>query len=60
MNVTNSIFGIGYNFSDLNAIDIELSKLNNKIKSLNREDLVKDEIRRIDSFRVNLLMDFTE
>ena len=41
-------------------IDIEISKLNNKIKALNKEDLVIDEVRRIDSFRVNLLMDFTE
>ena len=58
--MTNRVFGIGTSFSDLELIDIESSKLNNKIKSLNKEDLVKDEVRRINSLRINLLMDFTE
>lgn len=59
-NFTQDILGIPFNGTDLNTINIDIAKLNNKIKVLDYNDLVKEEIKRINSFRLNLQMDFVE
>jgi hypothetical protein len=54
-NITKDIFGIPVEFADLEEIDIKFSKINNKVKMLDMENLVKEEIKRVSSLRVNLL-----
>jgi hypothetical protein len=59
-NITKDIFGIPVEFADLEEIDIKFSKINNKVKMLDMENLVKEEIKRVSSLRVNLLQNFAE
>jgi hypothetical protein len=59
-NTTKKIWGIPIKFTDLEEIKIDFSKINNKIKMLDMKNLVKEEIKRISSIKVNLLQNFDE
>jgi adenylate cyclase len=59
-NVSKTILGIPYEPTDLNTINIDIEKNNNKIKAIHKEDLVKEEISKINQFRLNIRMDFSE
>jgi hypothetical protein len=54
-NITNKIWGIPINSTDMEVIKIDFSKINNKIKMLDMKNLVKEEIKRVSSLKVNLL-----
>jgi len=58
--VSKYILGVPYDATDLNTINIDIEKKNNKIKVIRKEDLVKEELSLINQFRLNLQIDFTE
>jgi hypothetical protein len=43
-NVSKKILGVPYESTDLNTINIDIEKNNNKIKVVSKENLVKEEI----------------
>lgn len=43
-NVTKKILGVPYEPTDLNTINIDVEKNNNKIKVVHKENLVKEEV----------------
>jgi hypothetical protein len=47
--------GIPIEFVDLEEISIDFSKINNKVKMLDMENLVKEEVKRVSTLRVNLV-----
>ena len=57
---TKRIFGIPYEFGPLTNISIDLTKIYGIIKPLNIKSLVKQEIPRINTFRINIQMNFVE
>ena len=57
---TKRLFGIPYEFGPLTNVSIDLSKIYEMIKPLNIKFLVKQEIPRINTFRVNIQMNFVE
>ena len=59
-NVTKDILGVPYEATDLNEITIDLAKNYDTIKPFKFESLVKEEIQRVNSFRVNFQINFVE
>lgn len=59
-NVTKKILGVPYEPTDLNTINIDVEKNNNKIKVVHKENLVKEEVQKINQFRLNFRIDFSE
>jgi hypothetical protein len=47
--------GIPIEFADQEEISIDFSKINNKIKMLDMENLVEEEVKRVSTLRVYLL-----
>jgi hypothetical protein len=47
--------GIPIEFADQEEIRIDFSKINNKIKMLDMENLVEEEVKRVSTLRVYLL-----
>jgi hypothetical protein len=52
---TKTLLGIPIEFVDLEEISIDFSKINNKVKMLDMENLVKEEVKRVSTLRVNLV-----
>ena len=59
-NATKHIFGVlPIEYSDINSTIISVKKINEVIKPVKKSLLVRDEKNRINSFRVDLELDFT-
>jgi hypothetical protein len=52
---TKTLWGIPTEFADQEEISIDFSKIINKIKMLDMENLVEEEVKRVSTLRVNLV-----
>ena len=59
-NATKHIFGVlPIDYADINSTDIQVKKINEVIKPVKKNLLVRAEKNRINSFRVDLELDLT-
>ena len=59
-NVTKRFGAIPIEYGDINSTKIEIKKINEVIKPIPKDQLTRAEKNRINSFRVNIYLDFTE
>jgi len=58
-NVTKRILGVlPIEYTDVNSTKIQVKKINEVIKPVDKNSLVREEKNRINSFRVDLELDF--
>lgn len=58
-NVTKKILGVlPIDYADVNSTKIQVKKINEVIKPVDKNSLVREEKNRINSFRVDLELDF--